>query len=235
MNILTGIYWDQGRRENNQDSIVLQQVRTNCGRVLLAVVCDGVGGLDQGENASGFVGERLTEIFYTELIPLIQRRKGRKAILRSLLRCVYSVREELHRYAAEREISLGTTLSLLLLWKRRYLILHLGDSRIYHYQGNGRRQLTRDHSDGRNQLTRCLSSFPYQVPDIRFGRRWGKCAFLLCTDGFYKKQDETGFSLLDPAGVDSGQQAGKRLEEMEKQALKRGEQDNLSAVYVKVF
>lgn len=235
MKILSGIYWDQGRRKTNQDSIVLQQVQTNCGRVLLAAVCDGIGGLDQGENASGFVGERLMEVFYGELLPLIQKKKGRKVVLRSLLRCIYQTREELYRYAAEREIRLGTTMSLLLLWKNHYLILQLGDSRIYHYQGNGRRQLTRDHSDGGNQLTRCLSSFPYQAPDIQFGRWLRECAFLLCTDGFYRKQDETGFSLLAPAGVDSGQQAQKRLEEMAKQVLKRGEQDNLSAVYVKIY
>ncbi len=235
MKIISGIYWDQGGRKSNQDSILLQQVWTNCGRVLLAVVCDGIGGLDQGENASGYVGERLMEIFYEELIPLIQKRRGRKAVLRSLLRCIYGVREDLHRYAAEREINLGTTMSLLLLWKRRYLILHLGDSRIYHYQRKRRRQLTEDHSDGGNHLTKCISSFPYQVPDIQFGRRWGKCAFLLCTDGFYRRQDETGFSLLYPAKVDSGQQAQKRLEEMAKLVLKRGEQDNLSAIYVKVY
>lgn len=234
LKILSGIYWDQGRRESNQDSIVLQQVQTNCGRVLLAVVCDGIGGLDQGENASGYVGERFMEIFYGELLPLIQRRKGRKAVLRSLLRCIYGTGEELRRYAAEREISLGTTMSLLLLWKKRYLILQLGDSRIYLYRGNRKRQLTKDHSDGGSHLTRCISSFPYQAPDVRFGRQQGKCAFLICTDGFYRKQDETGFSLLDPSKVDSGQQVQKRLEEMAKLALKRGEQDNLSAVYVKV-
>lgn len=235
MKIFSGIYWDQGRRESNQDSIVLQQVRTSCGRALMAVVCDGIGGLDQGENASGYVGERLIEVFYGEVVPFIQRRRGRKVILRSFLRCIYKVREELHRYAVEREINLGTTMSLLLLWKKRYLIIHLGDSRIYYYQRNKKRQLTKDHSDGGNHLTRCISSFPYQAPDIRFGKRWGKCAFLICTDGFYRKQDEAGFSLLDPAKVDSGQQAQKRLEEMAKLALKRGEQDNLSAVYVKVY
>lgn len=235
MKIISGIYWDQGRRETNQDSILLQQVRADCGRILLAVACDGIGGLKQGENASGYVEERLMEVFYRETVPLIQRRKGRKLILRSFLRCLYEVREELNRYAAEREINLGTTMSLLLLWKRQYLILHLGDSRIYHYQGKRRRQLTKDHSDGGNRLTKCIGSFPYQAPDIRFGRRWGKCAFLLCTDGFYRKQTETGFSLLSPAEVESTQQVQKRLEEMAKLVLKRGEKDNLSAIYVKVY
>lgn len=233
MKICSGVYWDQGKREINQDSIVLQQVRTGCGRVLLAVVCDGIGGLSEGENASGYIGERMMEVFYRETVPLIQRRKGRKAVLRSFLRCLYEIREEFRRYGEEREIRLGSTMSLLLLWKRRYLILHLGDSRIYHYRGKRRRQLTKDHSDGGNRLTRCIGSFPYQKPDIRFGRWWGKGAFLLCSDGFYRKQDEESFFLLDPAQVDCEEQARRRLGEMAHLAKKRGEGDNLSAVYIK--
>lgn len=234
MKIFSGVYWDQGRRENNQDSVLLQQIRTGCGRILLAVVCDGIGGLEQGENASGYVEERLMEVFYHETVPMLQKKKRGKVILRSFLRCLYEVREELCRYAGEREISLGTTMSMLLLWKRRYLILHLGDSRIYFYRGKRRKQLTADHSNGGNQLSKCIGSFPYQAPDVRFGRGRGSCGFLLCTDGFYRKQDETGFSLLRPAEVNSGEQVQRRLEEMAKMALKRGEKDNLSAVYIKV-
>lgn len=234
MKIYSGVYWDQGKRTVNQDSVLLQQVRLTGGRVLLAVVCDGIGGLDQGENASGYVGERLMEVFYQEIIPLIQKKKRAKVMIRSFCRCLYEVREELCRYASEREINLGTTMSLLLLWKRRYLILHLGDSRIYQYTGKKRRLLTEDHSDGGNHLVKCLSSFAYQAPDIQLGRYPAGCGFLLCTDGFYRKQDEAGLSLLRPAEVRSEEQAGRRLEEMAKLALKRGEKDNLSAVYVRV-
>ena len=53
MKYLSGFYWERGRSKANQDSIVLQQVVTDYGRILLAAVSDGIGGLSEGENASG--------------------------------------------------------------------------------------------------------------------------------------------------------------------------------------
>ncbi len=45
MRYLTNVYWNRGREaEKNQDSVLLQQVLTGRGRVLLAAVCDGMGG-----------------------------------------------------------------------------------------------------------------------------------------------------------------------------------------------
>lgn len=56
MKYLSGFYWERGRSKANQDSIVLQQVVTDYGRILLAAVSDGIGGLSEGENASGYIG-----------------------------------------------------------------------------------------------------------------------------------------------------------------------------------
>ena len=65
MRYLTGVYWCRGRvAQGNQDSVVLLQVLTARGRVLMAAVCDGMSGLAQGETASGYVTERLQEWFY---------------------------------------------------------------------------------------------------------------------------------------------------------------------------
>ena len=61
LKLMSGIYWDRGRRAVNQDSLTLQQAITNRGRVMLAAVSDGIGGLSEGENASGFITEKLTE------------------------------------------------------------------------------------------------------------------------------------------------------------------------------
>lgn len=234
MKIRSDVYWDQGRRKNNQDSLALLQVLTNRGRVLLAVVSDGIGGLQEGETASGYITERLIEIFYGELVPLVGRGKGRKALTRSLLRCLYGIRQELNRYAVEREFALGATVSLVFLWKRNYLMLHLGDSRIYLCKDRKQRLLTTDHSDGRNGLTACLGSFPFKRPDIRWGKIWGKGGFLLCTDGFYRKLDQEMLALLAPSQVGSDEQIEKRLQAIAGALLKKGERDNLSAVYVMV-
>ena len=95
MKMLSGVYWDQGGRAVNQDSVALQQVMTGKGRVMMAVVSDGIGGLPEGETASGYITERLIESFYGQLVPLIGRKKGKKALMRGLLRCFSSMNENL--------------------------------------------------------------------------------------------------------------------------------------------
>ena len=234
MKYLSGFYWERGRSKANQDSIVLQQVVTDYGRILLAAVSDGIGGLWEGENASGYIGEKMVENFYSQLIPITGKRRKKHLLLRSLLRCFYQIRQTFIQYGQEREIMLGATVSLLLLWKRNYLIFHLGDSRIYHYCGKKYKILTTDHSDGKNGLTKCLGSFPFQKPDIRFGKIRGKCGFLLCSDGFYRKQSVENLALLSPEQAGGEEQIERRLEEMGQAALRRGEKDNMSAVYIKV-
>lgn len=231
MKIVSGVYWDLGRREQNQDSLTLQQAVTASGRVLLAAVSDGIGGLAEGEIASGYVTERLIGNFYDQMLSLAGRKKGKRAVERGLLRCLYDINSELKSYGKGKDLKLGATLSLLFVWRRRYMIVHLGDSRIYLCRNNKIKQLTTDHCDGGRGLTRCIGSFPFQRPDILTGRIFGKCGFLLCTDGFYRKLGREAFEALNPEDIESGEQAKRRLREMAAIAYKRGEQDNMSAVY----
>ena len=174
MKFLTGVYWDCGQQMENQDSITVQQVMTNRGRVLMAIVCDGIGGLQKGEVASGYVIERMVANFYRQLITLIGRGKPVSMLRKSILRCMYSIREELGRYAGGKGIQLGTTMSMLLIFGNRYLICHIGDSRIYHCSRKGMKQLTTDHSGGGHRLLKCMGSFPFQMPDMRTGKEIGR-------------------------------------------------------------
>ena len=75
--IISGVYWDKGNRKLNQDSITFQQVITGKGRAAMAVVSDGIGGLDEGEIASGFLIEKLVENFYGQIVSLLGREIGR--------------------------------------------------------------------------------------------------------------------------------------------------------------
>lgn len=227
---MSGIYWDRGRRPANQDSLTLQQAFTDRGRVMLAAVSDGIGGLSEGENASGFITEKLIEHFYGQLVGLTARKKGKTAIKKSLLRCFYEMNSQLRRYGEGREIRLGATISLLFLWGRRYVIFHLGDSRIYLYNRRRIRLLTRDHG-GKGGITRCMGSFPFQYPDIHFGRVYGRSGFLLCTDGFYRTLDQEALKALAPGDISGEEQIERRLRMLGMAAGKKGEQDNLSAVY----
>ena len=43
------------RDESSEDSLLLEQVRIQKEQIVFAVVCDGIGGLQQGEIASGLL------------------------------------------------------------------------------------------------------------------------------------------------------------------------------------
>lgn len=230
MKIISGVYWDKGKRLVNQDSLTLQQAFTSKGRVLLAAVSDGVGGLSEGENASGFITEKLTEYFYGQLVGLVVRKNGKRFLKKSILRCFYEMNSQLRHYGEGKEIKLGATISLLFLWGRHYMIFHLGDSRIYMCSNGRVKLLTRDHT-GKGGITKCMGSFPFQYPDIYLGRIYGRRGFLLCTDGFYKTLDQEAFGALAPMDISGEEQIERRLRQLGMRAETRGEQDNLSAVY----
>jgi len=235
MKVLSSIYWSAGaEKECNQDTITLQQVITPKGRAVLALVCDGMGGLSQGEIAGGYIAEQIINWFYRTGTSMIEKGKGRRKIKRSLLRVFFEIQEELGKYGKRKGIHMGSTVTMLLLWKNRYQVIHLGDSRIYLW-GRRMRQLTHDHCNGDRVLTKCMGSFSWQKPDFRQGKIRRNSGFLLCTDGFRNKvsfrQIEEAFR---PREISEERQIEARLREMGEYAMKKGEKDNISAIYIKI-
>ena len=251
MQYVTAVYWNHGSVSAcNQDSLTLQQVLTGRGRVLMAAVCDGMGGLQQGETASGYMAERLQEWFYGSLMRSIHKKKPCWMIRRSLDRMVYHAQEQMRQYARRKQLDMGTTMSVLVLWEDIYLIWHLGDSRIYRIRSKGRfdrenckksgkhglmEPMTTDHVQGRNRLTKCVGSFGYFRSDYRMGALKKGDAFLLCSDGFYHcVTNQELADILNPGQLREEMQMERRLTEIGTACMKRGERDNLSAVYIKV-
>lgn len=234
---LTNVYWNKGRTASkNQDSVVLQQVLTGRGRVLLAAVCDGMGGLSCGEAASGYAAEQFRDWFYTELFSMIRKNKRYWVIRRSLDRLVFHMQGQLGRYAVKEGISLGTTMTVFVLWDRTWLLWHLGDSRAYRLRGCRMEQLSEDHERDAGKLTKCLGSFGSFTPQHRMGVLKPGDGILLCTDGFRRRV--TGGEMrevMNPRELAEEEQIGRRLKEIGETCMKRGERDNLSAVYIKLM
>lgn len=237
MRYFTGVYWCRGRvAEKNQDAVLLQQVLTRRGRVLLAAVCDGMGGVSRGETAAAYVAESLQEWFYTEFLWMLSRKKRIWVIRRSLERLVYHMQQQMRCYAGEEGLSLGTTMTVAVMWERGWLIWHLGDSRAYRIRGSRIRQLTTDHARGAGKLTKCVGSFGSFVPEHVVGVPGDGEGFLLCSDGFRRQMTEQELlDVLDPARLREEAQIERRLKEIGEACMRRGERDNLSAIYVKVL
>lgn len=248
MKYWTGVYWECGRSAGvNQDSLILLQVLTARGRVLMAAVCDGMGGHTQGEEASAYVTKRLQEWFYESLLRAIQKKKQYWVIRRSLDRLTYHMQEALRQYGSSEKQNLGTTMTVLVIYEKTYLIWHLGDSRIYRIydrhdrkkqgrrEGNGIMCMTEDHVKGKNMLTRCVGSFGYERPDFRMGTVRDGDAMLLCSDGFHHCVTEQElFDALRTRQIHGEEQIARRLQEIGEACMKRGERDNMSAIYIKM-
>lgn len=240
MKVTAEVYWDKGTRTLNQDSVSLQEVRIQGRKVVFALVCDGIGGLEEGETASGYVAERMTEWFYEEVIDLLKRKKGKKKIVNAGLRALYGCNETLGRYGRKHNRKLGTTVTMLLLQGGKYILWHSGDTRAYEIGAKGMgmrkeqiRRLTRDHTINNRTLNRCIGSFTWKEPDIYSGTLKAKQMILLCSDGFRNRVSERQLAeAFNPSFVSNKEQIRLCMRQLAEYARTEGETDDISAISV---
>ena len=58
------------RKETNQDSICVKEAQTDKGDILLAIICDGMGGLEKGEVASSTIISAFSK-WFEETLPYL--------------------------------------------------------------------------------------------------------------------------------------------------------------------
>lgn len=224
----TAYLWEKGECKTNEDSLVLQQVEIRVGTVTLAAVCDGIGGLKEGETASGYVAEMLIVWFYKELIPMAQKHKGGRKVYKSILKMLYEADEKLKEYGRKKKIRLGTTVTMLIFIGKQFYMVHIGDSRVYKVKKKVK-LLTNDDGDGK-ALYRCIGAGKWEKPQWKHGKVRGKTGFLLCTDGFYKKLSPEELSVVATPQCREEKALEKRLKEAGEHIKRRRMQDNASAV-----
>ena len=173
-----------------------------------------------------------------------------KGIARSIKRKLFHLHIDLKEYGKKKGIVTGTTVSILLVAEQKYLICHLGDSAIFRIKrknsglrwiakfgggslGRTIRRMTKIHGDAVSGLERCIGSGRYYPPDVMCGRLRKHMAFLVSSDGFWHhlKEDEIGNTFQGESARCSGW-AEKRLRALAAKALRRGETDNISAIYL---
>lgn len=229
-------YWNRGKRNRNEDSLCIEQVQTRRGRVLLAMVCDGIGGLAGGEIASGYVAEEVLKWFYEDGMKAM-RFGNMECVAQGLKKRLEQICDSLFLYGKERGIRLGTTASILFLWEHRFFLFHIGDSRIYRIRF-GCRQLTKDQINAEGALLQAVGASGQCIPQIQFGRIVAGDRFLICSDGFYRKQKGHnlcrmfGRKASDFLGTKKEKNWEKILKESAEALLRKGETDNISAVFI---
>ena len=127
-----------GQRNEQQDCAGFAILPDSC----IIVVCDGMGGLSGGKNASNHVVNRMVNVF-EECAP-IPRPKSFLCNAAAVLDAeVNSLLDE-----SGSKIRAGTTCTTVLIQNKLIYWLSAGDSRIYWLRNGNMRQLTCDHTYG---------------------------------------------------------------------------------------
>ena len=253
MDFKVAAYTDIGlRKKTNQDSLFVKIAETDYGKVLFAVVCDGMGGLAKGEVASTSLVKTFERWFEEEFPLMLYRGIDNQSLMTSWGRQIQDVKERIERYSSEHHVQMGTTIVALLIVGNRYYVLNIGDSRAYlidreliqltHDQtfvqrevDMGRMTPEQAHTDPRRSvLLQCVGASEYVRPDFFTGDVGTDCMFLLCSDGF--RHEITPYELamyLNPAYLtdeESMKQSAVYLVELNKSRM---ENDNISVLLVR--
>ena len=121
MRYLSAFYTDIGtQKKSNQDSLLIQEANTATGTTLLAVLCDGLGGLQKGEIASAEMIKAFSAWFQYQYPVLLNQRFTADVLRESWSQLVSETHRKLTAYGKTRGLSLGTTVEAVLFCEKRY-------------------------------------------------------------------------------------------------------------------
>lgn len=174
----------------------------------LFILCDGMGGHENGEVASGTVCRVMSDYIKSHACEYVTDKTIKAAL--------YAAIEELNTLDRGDLRKMGTTMTLLCFHRGGCLAAHIGDSRIYHIRPEERRIMykSRDHSlvydlymageisredmatyHRKNVITRaimpnqdeCPKADMVYITDIKAGD-----IFYMCSDGMLEQMDDDG-------------------------------------------
>ena len=253
MEIVAACYTDAGIiKEINQDSLSVKVVNSlrGKGKIAFAIVCDGMGGLEHGELASREAVMAFNNWFEVQCVQMI---KGDSFTLENICRkwrsLIDGMNKRMAEYAGKNDMMMGTTVSALFVYQERFLICHVGDSRIYQI-AQGVRQLTFDQTlvaqevklgmltreeartdPRRSILLQCIGASDIVRPQFETGKITEDTVFLLATDGFvHMVSEEELYAVFSPSKGWKKEELMVECGRMVKLVMDRGERDNVTLV-----
>ena len=241
-------------KSTNQDSYNVRVFSTNQGKVVLAVLCDGMGGLSKGEVASASVVNAFCKWADTRLPILCENEITDSDIRADWVGIATDYNEKIKNYAASCGTNMGTTVTAMLLTESRYYIINVGDTRAYEI-ADAVTVLTKDQTvvarevelgnltpeeaerdSRRSVLLQCIGASDEVYPDMFFGDTKLNAVYMLCSDGFrHEITEDEIHQYLNPnvmVDADGMKQNMDALIDLNKQ---RQERDNISVVSIRTF
>ena len=239
-------------KDTNQDSYSIKVADTRLGKIVVAVLCDGMGGLSKGEVASATVIDAFDKWILNRLPVLCMTGITDNVIRNEWTDIILLCNEKIHTYGNGIGIDLGTTLAVLMLTDTRYFIMNVGDSRVYEISDELIR-LTQDQTvvakeieagilteeeakqdPRRSILLQCIGASNEIIPDMFFGETRKDAVYMLCSDGFRHEvtEDEIQQGLAPSVMCESGQMK-RNMEDLIEINKQRQEQDNITVISVR--
>lgn len=257
MEYLVAAYTDTGiQKETNQDSICVRRAAVSeVGETIMAVICDGMGGLKKGEVASAVCVNAFGSWFDQNLPRLSELCRGNLAgVQQQWTALSEEVHGSLQQYAEKTGIQLGTTAAAFFAHEDRYLTMNIGDSRIYERK-NALCQLTQDqslvareiaagriteeesrHHPQRNILLQCLGAGGHVTPVFTTGKVPSDALYLLCSDGLvHELSPEELADRFQAVYLSSKDAMTAALLEATELCKRRGETDNITSVLIRTW
>ncbi len=230
-----GAHTDAGRRRAvNEDAFLAEMP--------VFVVADGMGGHDAGDRASAAVVEIFGSLAHRDDVTVDD-----------VTRAVDAAHAAVSAIATASPRGAGSTLAALVAVRHdgveRWLVVNIGDSRVYRLRGDRLQQVTIDHSvvqemvdagrlsraemassPHRNIITRAVgaqrSPADYWLLPVIVGER-----ILLCSDGLTAELNDEALR----AGLALGGRPQRTAEALVSHAVSLGGRDNITAIVVDVI
>lgn len=238
-------------KDINQDSVLIKHAKAEEKEVLMAIICDGMGGLALGELASATVIRAFSKWFDEEL-PFELQNLDMQIIADKWTLLIKELNLKILEYSKSMKgQGIGTTFSGLLLVNDLYLIVHVGDTRVY-YIGQNLNQLTTDQTfvareirrgnmtaeqaktdKRRNMLLQCIGASKVVEPEVVMGRTQ-RGVYMLCSDGFrHEITEQEIYQSLQAEVLKDKEIMHKNARKLIELVKERKEKDNISVVVIK--
>lgn len=252
MNIIAAAHTDMGCRSVNQDAYSYCIFGTAEKKAVFAVLCDGAGGLNQGELASGEVVRAFEQWISSNMQLLWTMQRSESEIFSRWQAVLSRVNQQIFDLSKREMCQIGTTVAVYLAIDGVYYVMSVGDSRVYISHDRDIKQVTRDHTlvqweveqkritktqaesdKRRNILLRCVGTHESTEGDCVSGALQRNSFVLLCSDGFYHDADPQ--KLFEQLAAKKSLNAGELREALQAssaQAKLQGERDNISGILI---
>ena len=255
MNFIISATTDIGiSKSTNQDSCNVSVFQTKQGKVVFAVLCDGMGGLAKGEVASASLVNAFRVWADTRLKTLCDSEITDHDIRNDWTDIVTGYNEKIKVYGKKCGVSMGTTVTAILLTENRYYIINVGDTRAYEITDNVK-LLTKDQTvvgreielgiltpqeaerdPRRNVLLQCVGASDMVYPDMFFGNTALGAVYMLCSDGFRHEITEREiYDYLNPNVMVDADGMKRNMDSLIELNKQRQERDNITVITVRTF